>query len=233
MKEFENFKDLSPVCGVYALFQAGEVVYIGRSKDVHKRIGNHKGKKVFDKVMFIEVPEYDLAKVEREMIEMHIPILNKAIPSSVEKRPEWATVAYFNDMLFKGGHGGGCECLFCEGDSDIDRSIWIEQDAECWKWTGSDGGGLGFHASDLIYGFKGLFGRGVEITKCLRNEWCINPWHRRSIYVDVKDMPTCRWGHALDEHGRCKECERIRKSKWRSKVQLKKEAKKNERSKQC
>lgn len=49
------------VCGIYVLFDGDEVVYVGQSRNVHGRIGNHvvEGVKKFDRFAVVEV-EADL-----------------------------------------------------------------------------------------------------------------------------------------------------------------------------
>jgi hypothetical protein len=98
--------------------------------------------------------------------------------------------------------------------SDLKGKITIEGD--CWRWHGDGGDFCGFYAGDLMYACaRGLIGRGGMIEKCLVNEWCVNPWHRRVKYTKV-EKTECRRGHQLVE-GKCKECWRIEKAEWRRK----------------
>ena len=100
---------------------------------------------------------------------------------------------------------------------DVQGRITIE--GECWRWKGKDF--LGFGGGDLLYGCaRGPVGRGVGMRKCLQNDWCVNPWHWQAVYTQVKDAWKCRWGHELSDHGTCKQCERIKKAKWRAKKKL-------------
>jgi hypothetical protein len=95
----------------------------------------------------------------------------------------------------------------------------VTEEDGCLRWKGKIF--LGYDGGDLLYGVaRGLIGRGYELGKCPRHEWCVDPWHRKAIYHAMKNEWTCRWGHQLDDRGKCKECERVKKAKWRSKVQL-------------
>lgn len=63
--------------GVYLLLKAGEVVYVGQSRNVERRLTQHRGNKVdFDERQIIEVPATDLKKVEQQYILKHRPALN-------------------------------------------------------------------------------------------------------------------------------------------------------------
>ena len=148
MDIFESFKELQPGCGVYALINGIEVVYIGKSKNAHSRVYCHRKDKEFDRVVFLEVAESDLDRVEGELIAQYRPKYNKVIPLMgpstsgriqrvrVSKKPSRLspmeeedrrrfTPEYFNNLLRSEGHGGNCDCMFCEGDNDPNRTVWV------------------------------------------------------------------------------------------------------------
>lgn len=62
--------------GVYFLCNGAECVYVGQSKCVAKRIGQHLGGKHFKAAYYIQVPEEDLNKVELQYIAYLRPIYN-------------------------------------------------------------------------------------------------------------------------------------------------------------
>ena len=65
--------------GIYILYRDNEVVYVGRSNDITKRIAVHKreGKK-FDRYETVKFPYYrDRKKAERFLIELYTPGYNK------------------------------------------------------------------------------------------------------------------------------------------------------------
>lgn len=79
----EKIKELKPVnyiiSGVYILFQDNDVIYIGRSKNINVRLGQHwqKGKKRWNGLQIIE--EHDINKqllIEKELIRKYLPLLN-------------------------------------------------------------------------------------------------------------------------------------------------------------
>jgi hypothetical protein len=64
------------IIGVYFLFYKKELVYIGQSVDIEKRIQEHTQNKVFDEYSYKRVCERDLNKVEKACIEYYNPKLN-------------------------------------------------------------------------------------------------------------------------------------------------------------
>ena len=77
------------VSGVYFLFSGNDLIYIGQSTNVMRRISDHAGngpashlaKKgvEFDSYAYISVPEQDLDAVERRMINEHKPLYNERL----------------------------------------------------------------------------------------------------------------------------------------------------------
>lgn len=71
-----------PCSGIYFLVKDGEdrgepqVVYVGQSSHVMKRITDHVSEKVFDRAYFIRVPKTDLNYVEGELIRALRPKYN-------------------------------------------------------------------------------------------------------------------------------------------------------------
>ena len=72
------WKRVSKSCGVYQLLFAGEIQYIGRARNVARRVGEHRWERRirFDESLFVEVPEKDLLPVERALIRQHTPPFN-------------------------------------------------------------------------------------------------------------------------------------------------------------
>ena len=72
------------VSGIYFLIDRGEIVYIGQSTDLQKRISHHvfSEKKRFSHYFTIPVPEEDLDRVEADYIWKFTPRYNKSIPTN-------------------------------------------------------------------------------------------------------------------------------------------------------
>lgn len=62
--------------GVYALLVAGDVVYIGQTTNVIRRIGEHAATKEFDEYRFIRCDVELLAQLERKLIRHYRPAWN-------------------------------------------------------------------------------------------------------------------------------------------------------------
>ena len=66
------------ISGVYFLFDKDELVYVGCSNDIFKRIIQHEGKKVFDSYSYIELSnEEEIMLCEGVLIDKYIPKYNK------------------------------------------------------------------------------------------------------------------------------------------------------------
>jgi len=75
--------------GVYFLIRAGEVVYVGQSRDVAQRVATHcKRARGFDRALVLPVPEEDLDAIEGAFIRALSPPWNgqKGPPCSAEAR---------------------------------------------------------------------------------------------------------------------------------------------------
>jgi hypothetical protein len=62
--------------GIYFLLKSGEVVYIGKTEDVTRRLGDHINVKNFDQAFFAPVDSGDLSLFELAMIRIFQPALN-------------------------------------------------------------------------------------------------------------------------------------------------------------
>lgn len=62
--------------GVYALLVESEVVYIGQTTNVIRRIGEHAATREFDEYRFIRCEVDRLAQMERELIRIYRPTWN-------------------------------------------------------------------------------------------------------------------------------------------------------------
>jgi hypothetical protein len=73
-----KWKPVTKECGVYQLRLGGVIVYIGRAKNVARRVAEHRWERrmEFDEALFAEVPESDLLTVERALIGHHVPAFN-------------------------------------------------------------------------------------------------------------------------------------------------------------
>lgn len=75
---------------VYFLVKDGDVVYVGRTASLVKRMKQHLHTKEFDSVFYVCVAEGDLETVEVEMITHLMPNLNKIYKVPIEERtPGW------------------------------------------------------------------------------------------------------------------------------------------------
>ena len=65
---------------VYLLVSNDEVVYVGQSMNGLARVTQHYKKKVFDKIVLLPTPAYDLTIKECELIIKYQPYYNKKLP---------------------------------------------------------------------------------------------------------------------------------------------------------
>lgn len=68
--------------GVYALCCQGDVVYIGQSSNVYKRVRQHHNSRLWywDQVLVFWCPEAELLDLEAKLIRELLPVHNKQIP---------------------------------------------------------------------------------------------------------------------------------------------------------
>lgn len=67
----------SQTAGVYFLFRGDEIIYVGQSLNVHKRVERHRAALAFDSYTFIPCWENELEIVEAAYIDWLLPPLNK------------------------------------------------------------------------------------------------------------------------------------------------------------
>ena len=77
VKEFPP-DDINHYCGVYFLIQHGEIVYVGQSLTIARRISEHLHKP--DLVSWIETPRWCREYIEAYYINRMLPELNVKIP---------------------------------------------------------------------------------------------------------------------------------------------------------
>lgn len=75
----ENSK-IKVIRGIYFLFKDNELVYIGQSEDIYKRVPSHLFSKDFNNWNYIEYVNDDLNTLEAEFILKYRPKHNKSIP---------------------------------------------------------------------------------------------------------------------------------------------------------
>lgn len=56
------------ICGVYFLMQNGNLKYIGKSVDIHRRVIDHRRDRQITGVYMVELPEQKIARVESLLI---------------------------------------------------------------------------------------------------------------------------------------------------------------------
>jgi GIY-YIG catalytic domain len=66
------------ICGVYLLFRERKLIYVGRSKDIYRRVNDHRAAgREFDYVAIIGLPEVDADWIERGLIKALVPKQNR------------------------------------------------------------------------------------------------------------------------------------------------------------
>jgi len=79
--------ELKGIYFVYYLLNAGEMVYIGCSKNIYKRFKEHKYQKQFDSIEMFSMPSQRQAKEkERGLISLHKPGQN-GNAKHIERKP--------------------------------------------------------------------------------------------------------------------------------------------------
>lgn len=83
MKTLQEIKQLNRYSvgvtpGVYFLFNNNDLVYVGESEDIHRRVGQHRKDKEYDSYSFILQEDPHLRKrIEKAYIEQLNPLYNK------------------------------------------------------------------------------------------------------------------------------------------------------------
>lgn len=98
-------------CGVYLLYSNGEIVYVGKSKNILSRISTHfnchksrggvETKKEFDKVTVIECEIDEMDFIERILIDFLLPKYNRDSMTKKQKRMIEERENRINDLLTK------------------------------------------------------------------------------------------------------------------------------------
>lgn len=68
LSDLQPFEDGVDACGVYFLINQGQIVYIGQSISIARRVAMHRKTQQFDEVRYIAVDRKDLNAVERKFI---------------------------------------------------------------------------------------------------------------------------------------------------------------------
>lgn len=91
-EELQNYSkdlvelDLNVPRGIYFLFRRGELVYIGKSNNIHRRIHQHRSRRVFDKALYVPVDDY-MDVMETILIKSFKPKWNvKDNPDNIPKK---------------------------------------------------------------------------------------------------------------------------------------------------
>ncbi len=71
-----TFMRMPIICGVYILYNHDQMLYVGKSKNVHRRIQEHQDKP-FTHFKIIECSDEDYSALERLLIESYFPSFNK------------------------------------------------------------------------------------------------------------------------------------------------------------
>ena len=79
---FSEHVKVSEHRGIYFLLNDDEIVYVGQSENIYKRIGSHLQTKDFNSWNFIEVKEADLSELEAFYILTLKPFYNRSVPTN-------------------------------------------------------------------------------------------------------------------------------------------------------
>jgi hypothetical protein len=71
---------------IYFLFNNEELIYIGQTRNLLKRISVHKRTKVFDKISIVETDYKDVMCLEQGYIKKYKPIYNTTFEMMSQKR---------------------------------------------------------------------------------------------------------------------------------------------------
>ena len=86
----------SQITGIYFLYRNEEIVYIGQSRNLHRRIIQHCYGKEFDSYSYIQCDESELNDLEFEFIAKHKPMYNSL---DGLKSTHYKTLNYFKVRL--------------------------------------------------------------------------------------------------------------------------------------
>ncbi len=112
--DYTNLKKFSirPITGIYFLLNDTLLVYIGQSKDILRRIQEHRQDKVFTHYCYFECKESELNALEQKYIKRHNPKLNITFSKKERALPEKLTSDDFTN--FFGGMVDNTAKLFDE-----------------------------------------------------------------------------------------------------------------------
>lgn len=82
-----------PECGIYFLIKDNEIVYVGKSIHLHRRLSNHRKAKDFDRAFFVECHKDDLNYLEKHFIRLFCPRLNKHLKPKLRVKKAVAEAA--------------------------------------------------------------------------------------------------------------------------------------------
>jgi len=85
---------ISPIVGIYFLFNKKELVYIGKSTDIVARIQQHKVDKVFTHYSYFKCPRKNLDILERLNIKKYNPKLNTVHARTDDKQLNALEIEY-------------------------------------------------------------------------------------------------------------------------------------------
>lgn len=98
--------------GIYCLKLAGEIIYVGQSVNVGRRVIEHMRNRDFDAVEFLlpDDPDCNLREIEAELITAIRPSLNQKLPSgsrwvcwkTIKKRFPWTDKRRVNKAVASG-----------------------------------------------------------------------------------------------------------------------------------
>lgn len=74
---FEHWKSVPQEAGVYLLYAGDECVYVGRSRNMRRRIEYHELRGKFDRVIAIPHPPVSIQAMEHSLIFRHKPRYNR------------------------------------------------------------------------------------------------------------------------------------------------------------
>jgi excinuclease UvrABC nuclease subunit len=107
--------------GVYFLCKGATVVYVGKARNVARRLAQHIGLKDFDTVMVMKVSEELLASVEMHWIRNLCPELNARTggpqrpATGLRPSQEWPHYDYGAPFTGRKGVVGSCRCRSWDG----------------------------------------------------------------------------------------------------------------------
>jgi predicted GIY-YIG superfamily endonuclease len=78
-----------PKCGIYFLIKGKEIVYVGQSIHIPRRLKEHRKGKDFNRIFFIKCRPGDLDDLEKYYIREFVPRLNKQLNKLPKSKTEY------------------------------------------------------------------------------------------------------------------------------------------------